>query len=273
MEGIVRGQLAAEDSFALLHGANLLNCLRFAGEYHTHRTIYSSQFQVTGIISYQTEGFAFRYTKRQHSALAVSALHQPPSLVNNRQSIFQAEDTCHIGSGDFADAMTNDRVRNNTPGVPQSGQGNLEGKEHRLSYLRVFQLCVSFISLYLVQKGPACQLAQQIIAPLKCCAKNRFARQELTTHANPLPSLAGENEGESGQRCEDFTRDERGSGLVCQKGCEILRYLRVRRPGESKAILMMATPYAGRITYISQRLLPDGFRSAEVDLVSLSKSA
>ncbi len=71
-----------------------------------------------------------------HCALSDDLLDDPASLADEMRALFQTHHPGNACGSDFSEAMTDDGVRDDSPGFPQLVQRDLNREQRRLRNLR-----------------------------------------------------------------------------------------------------------------------------------------
>ncbi len=194
VEGVIHRQRAMRDAAPIQHGERRGECLVLAREHHATRAVHGANREGIAVFAHQLLRFALAEAHSSHGAQPRRLLHDARAMIDDAHGIFECERAGHMQRGDFADAVSYNRVRLEAPVLPQSGKCHLNRKDGRLRDLRFVQARRRLGRRQLCEQRPGGVLFELRVDVGKHVAKHAVARGQLAAHAEPLRPLPTEHE-------------------------------------------------------------------------------
>ncbi|RPK62369.1 hypothetical protein EES44_17005 [Streptomyces sp. ADI96-15] len=132
-----------------------------------------------------------------HGAVAAQAPGHPAPAADHRARVRERQRTADIGGGRLAHGVSDHDVGLHSPGTPQLGQSDLHSPQGGLDDVHPGE-SFAVVAVQQLDHRPAVLVADHAVAGLHGLLEHRLRTQELAAHADPLRSLAGEDENDAG---------------------------------------------------------------------------
>ena len=169
------------------------------------------------------------------------------------QRVLDGEYAGNRGGGIFADAVTDENRRLDTPGPPQSGQRVLERDDERRRIDTFIKTADTVRCVEFLQHRPAAPFAHAAVASLQDVFEQRLALVQLPAHTRVLQCLAAEEERDLHVLGGGTALENAGQMLAPLKCVELVRHLRGGGRNERGAMLEMRTARVGRVGDVTGR--------------------
>ena len=198
----------------------------------------------------------------KHFSFWQHLLHDAATVKHHAQRIIEAQRASDLSSGEFADAVAENGIRLDAPGVPEFRQRELERKNTPVCHGHLAQARGAFFHGELAQQwtdsiavARACtvgaELSQQRVAPRNRIAEHGFIAQQLTTHAPPLRALSAEDKNERTMRCRVGVAEIR-IVFSSEERREILNHFLFGMANDREPVVMMHAASAHGVADVAQ---------------------
>ena len=181
-------------------------------DHHVARAVIRCDDQGRGLFSQQGLNGGCIREQGEHAPSCGQGFHQPTAIGDQPQSIVEIEHPSDAGCSHLPHAVAQQPVGKHAPTHPESRQGDLQGKEHRLGDAgllehgaqRRFRRIGFGAMVHDPPQRPALrqhlEAPEEVITVVDHLPEHGLGGQEFAAHARILRSLAGEEKGQGGRR-------------------------------------------------------------------------